>query len=117
MVGPEPRALVAGKGCEGSKHFVEAFCVGPVQGAFMGKGSTEDHGPVDIFRGGNPLLETEDRLVRRPREAPGKGEGGRRDPSYEFVELVVNFSRVVAGKDPDPALKQDDVVIVKETFF
>jgi len=33
------------------------------------------------------------------------------------VERVVNFRRVVAGKDPDPILARDDVVIVKESFF
>ena len=33
------------------------------------------------------------------------------------VETVVNFRRIVAGKDPDPVLVADDVVIIKESFF
>ena len=33
------------------------------------------------------------------------------------VETVVNFRRIVSGKDPDPVLSRDDVVIVKESFF
>jgi hypothetical protein len=31
--------------------------------------------------------------------------------------MTANYKRIVAGKDPDPALKGDDVVIVKESFF
>jgi polysaccharide export outer membrane protein len=41
----------------------------------------------------------------------------RRGPDGKDVEIVVSFSRVVSGKDPDPTLKSDDVVIVKESFF
>jgi polysaccharide biosynthesis/export protein len=40
-----------------------------------------------------------------------------RGPDGKDVERVVNFRRVVAGKDPDPILARDDVVIVKESFF
>jgi len=32
-------------------------------------------------------------------------------------ETVVNFKRIVSGKDPDPVLSPDDVVVVKESFF
>ena len=31
--------------------------------------------------------------------------------------FLINFGRVVSGKDPDPKLQADDVVIVKESFF
>ena len=41
----------------------------------------------------------------------------RRGADGKDAEIVVNFSRVVAGKDPDPKLQADDVVIVKESFF
>jgi hypothetical protein len=33
------------------------------------------------------------------------------------VDTVVNFKRILAGKDPDPHIAQDDVIIVKESFF
>ncbi len=38
-------------------------------------------------------------------------------PDGRDVETVVNFRRVVSGKDPDPVLLPDDVVIIKESFF
>jgi polysaccharide export outer membrane protein len=41
----------------------------------------------------------------------------RRGPDGRDEELVVDYRRVVAGKDADPELKADDVVIVKESFF
>jgi hypothetical protein len=31
--------------------------------------------------------------------------------------MSANYKRIVAGKDPDPTLKPDDVLIVKESFF
>jgi polysaccharide export outer membrane protein len=41
----------------------------------------------------------------------------RRDRSGHDQELVVNYKRIVAGKDPDFPLQSGDVVIVKESFF
>lgn len=41
----------------------------------------------------------------------------RRGPDGKDSEIVVSYSRVVSGKDRDPSLKPDDVVIVKESFF
>ena len=41
----------------------------------------------------------------------------RRGPDGKDAEIVVNFSRVVSGKDPDVPMKADDVLIVKESFF
>jgi polysaccharide export outer membrane protein len=41
----------------------------------------------------------------------------RRSRDGRDVEMRVDYKRIVAGKDPDPALKGDDVVIVKESFF
>jgi polysaccharide biosynthesis/export protein len=41
----------------------------------------------------------------------------RRGPDGKDSEMVVYFNRVVSGRDPDPILKPDDVVIVKESFF
>lgn len=40
-----------------------------------------------------------------------------RGPDGKDHETVVNYNRIVSGKDPDPDLKPDDVVIVKESFF
>ena len=33
------------------------------------------------------------------------------------TETVVSFKRVLAGKEPDPILQPDDVLVVKESFF
>jgi len=33
------------------------------------------------------------------------------------VEKTVDFKRIVAGKDPDPPIAPNDVIIVKESFF
>jgi polysaccharide export outer membrane protein len=41
----------------------------------------------------------------------------RRGTDGKDVETVVNFARVVAGKDPDPVLEPNDIVVVKESFF
>ncbi len=41
----------------------------------------------------------------------------RRGTDGKDVELVYRFGRIVGGKEPDPKLQADDVVIVKESFF
>ncbi|HQR65937.1 MAG TPA: polysaccharide biosynthesis/export family protein [Thermoanaerobaculia bacterium] len=51
------------------------------------------------------------------RAAKGSIRVKRRGPDGKDVEFVVDYRRIVAGKDDDPELKPDDVVIVKESFF
>jgi polysaccharide export outer membrane protein len=41
----------------------------------------------------------------------------RRGPDGKDADTVVNFKRVLAGKAQDPALRPNDVIIVKESFF
>jgi polysaccharide export outer membrane protein len=41
----------------------------------------------------------------------------RRDASGRDVETEYNYNRIISGKDPDPALKADDVVVIKQSFF
>ncbi len=41
----------------------------------------------------------------------------RRGPDGKDQELLADYKRIIAGDDPDVALRQDDVVIVKESFF
>ncbi len=41
----------------------------------------------------------------------------RRDVAGRDVETEYSYKRILSGKDPDPALKADDVVIVKQSFF
>ena len=40
-----------------------------------------------------------------------------RNPDGKDVETVVNYRRIVSGKDSDPVLFPDDVVVIKESFF
>ena len=41
----------------------------------------------------------------------------RRGPDGKDMEQIANFNRIVSGKDADPVLKGDDVVVAKESFF
>ncbi len=41
----------------------------------------------------------------------------RRDALGKDVETVYEYKRILAGKDPDPVLKADDIVVVKESVF
>jgi polysaccharide export outer membrane protein len=41
----------------------------------------------------------------------------RRGPDGKDVERVVDFKRIVEGKDPDIPIEPNDVIVVKESFF
>jgi polysaccharide export outer membrane protein len=41
----------------------------------------------------------------------------RRGPDGKDVEARYNYKAVISGKEPDPTLKPDDVVVVQESFF
>ena len=41
----------------------------------------------------------------------------RRGPDGKDVEAKYNYKAVISGKEPDPTLKPDDVVVVQESFF
>lgn len=41
----------------------------------------------------------------------------RRQPGGGTEEIVVRYKRIVAGREPDPELRQGDVIVVKESFF
>jgi polysaccharide export outer membrane protein len=51
------------------------------------------------------------------RAARGSIRIKRRGPDGKDAEIEANYGRIVSGKDPDPTLKGDDVVVVKESFF
>lgn len=51
------------------------------------------------------------------RAAKGSIRIKRRQPDGKDKEFVVNYRRILSGKDPDMDLKPDDVVVVKESFF
>ncbi|MEO8189184.1 MAG: polysaccharide biosynthesis/export family protein [Acidobacteriota bacterium] len=41
----------------------------------------------------------------------------RRGADGKDAEIVADFKRIVSGKDADPVLKPNDVIVVKESFF
>lgn len=41
----------------------------------------------------------------------------RRSPDGTVEEKIVHYKRLLAGEEPDPVLRQGDVIIVKESFF
>jgi polysaccharide export outer membrane protein len=72
------------------------------------------------------LFDSEDRLTLLSVIAKAGGLNERASntirvkrlgPDGKDVESVVDFKRIVAGKDPDLAIKPNDVIVVKESFF
>lgn len=51
------------------------------------------------------------------RAARGNIRVKRRGPDGKDHEFIADYRRIVSGKDEDPELKPDDIVIVKESFF
>jgi polysaccharide export outer membrane protein len=41
----------------------------------------------------------------------------RKAPDGKDTEIIVNYSRVLSGKDRDPILEANDVIVVKESFL
>lgn len=41
----------------------------------------------------------------------------RKGPDGRDTEMRLNYKTIISGKEPDPALKADDVVVVAESFF
>lgn len=41
----------------------------------------------------------------------------RRGPDGKDINIVVNFKRILSGKDRDPILQENDIVVVKESFL
>ena len=91
-----------------AKRSVRVFCLGAVKSP----GALDFDGDDRIT-----LLSVIAKAGGFTDKAASKVRIKRRGTDGKDTEIVVNFSRVVSGKDPDPVLKADDVVIVKESFF
>ena len=90
------------------RRMVKVFCLGEVKAP----GALEFDGEDRIS-----VLSAIAKAGGLTEKASSKIRIKRRGPDGKDAEIVVNFNRVVSGKDPDPVLKPDDVVIVKESFF
>ncbi len=71
-------------------------------------------------------FESEDRLTLLSVIAKAGGLTDRASKSIHIktraadghdVEKTVDFKRIVAGREPDPSIQPNDVIIVKESFF
>jgi polysaccharide export outer membrane protein len=91
-----------------AKRNIRVFCLGAVKSP----GALDFDGDDRIT-----LLSVIAKAGGLTDKASSKVRIKRRGADGKDAEIVINFSRVVSGKDLDPVLKSDDVVVVKESFF
>jgi polysaccharide export outer membrane protein len=91
-----------------ARRSVRVFCLGAVKSPGALEFDGEDRLTLlsAIAKAGGLTDKAASKIRIKRRGADGKDS-----------EIVINFGRVVSGKDPDPKLQADDVVIVKESFF
>jgi polysaccharide export outer membrane protein len=87
---------------------VRVFCLGEVRSPGALDFTSEDRlSLLSVIARAGGLTDRASKSIRiRHRNAEGKD-----------VETEVNFGRVLAGKDPDPPIEANDVIVVKESFF
>lgn len=91
-----------------ARSTVKVFCLGEVKNAGALEFDSDDRISllsVIAKAGGLTDRASKSILIKR------KGPDGR------DIETRVNYKAVIAGKEPDPVLKADDVVVVQESFF
>ena len=52
-----------------------------------------------------------------PSLGAGYSVGACRNAALKDIEKIVDFKRIISGREPDYALEPNDVVVVKESFF
>ncbi|MCP4896391.1 MAG: hypothetical protein GY906_05395 [bacterium] len=87
---------------------VTVFCLGEVRrpGALTFRSTERMTLLAALARAGGLTDRASNKILIRRRDATGRE-----------VEIEVNYKRIVTGKQPDPDLQRDDVVVVKESFF
>jgi polysaccharide export outer membrane protein len=90
------------------KTQVRVFCLGQVATPGALDFSSEDRLTLlSVIARAGGLTDKASKTIRiKRRGADGKD-----------TEIVVNFNRILSGKDPDPTLEPNDIVVVKESFF
>ena len=87
---------------------VRIFCIGEVKTPGAVEFSTDDRITLlSVLAKAGGLTDRASKTIRIK----------RRDASGHDVETVADYKRILSGKDPDPILKADDVVVIKESFF
>ena len=91
-----------------ARSVVKVFCLGEVRQPGALEFESDDRiSLLSVVAKAGGLTDRASRTIRIKR----RGSDGK------DVETVVDFKRVISGKDPDPTLKPGDVIIVKESFF
>lgn len=91
-----------------ARSTVRIFCIGEVKAPGAVEFSADDRLTLlSVLAKAGGLTDRASKTIRIK----------RRDASGRDVETVVDYKRVLSGKDVDPALKADDVVVIKESFF
>lgn len=87
---------------------VKIFCLGEVKSPGALEFDSDDRITLlSVIAKAGGLTDRASKSIRIKR----KGADGK------DLENLVSFGRIVSGKDPDPVLLPDDVVVVKESFF
>lgn len=91
-----------------SRTTVKVFCLGEVKNPGAMELDSDDRiSLLSVIAKAGGLTDRASKTIRIKR----KGLDGK------DVEMRVNYKAVIAGKEPDPTLKADDVVIVGESFL
>ncbi len=87
---------------------IRVFCIGELKSPGALDFSTDDRITLlsVIARAGGPTDRASSKVRIKRRGADGKD-----------TEIVVDYKRILSGKDRDPILEPNDVVVVKESFF
>ncbi len=87
---------------------IRVFCLGEVKSPGALDFSSEDRvSLLSVIARAGGLTDRASKAIRiKRRNAEGKD-----------VETEVNFGRILSGKDPDPPIEANDVIVVKESFF
>lgn len=91
-----------------ARGLVKVYCLGEVKNSGAIEFTTDDRITLlSVLAKAGGLTDRASKTIRIK----------RRDSSGRDVETVVDYKRILSGKDPDPVLKADDVVVIKESFF
>ncbi len=91
-----------------ARSLITVFCLGEVKAPGALQFGSEDRLSLlsVIAKAGGLTDRASNTIHIKRRAADGKD-----------IEKIVNFKRIVSGRDPDPTIEPNDVIVVKESFF
>jgi protein involved in polysaccharide export with SLBB domain len=91
-----------------ARSTVTIYCLGEVKTPGALQFDSEDRVTLlSVVSKAGGLTDRASKTIRVKR----KGKDGK------DIETVYEFGRIMSGKDPDPVIEPDGVVVVKESFF